>query len=401
MTHKLSNASARAAAKTKLLTALGQAQMIMGILPLWSAEFAPFKAEVKKANISWMSDTDLDELIYLSYLNLPGRPKVNEGLLSQSLTSEMLEVLAETVVTELHAPRDYWFYFPLPQIIVTEAIPLSPSVEIVPNINENQPGLFGSVPAKGGGSLLKVHGSGYVFNGRNQSAFVDAMRKLKWALQIATLLGFLTRTSKKSSPYVLALTGTEQQDIHHAKWTTVNSIHNSDCLVRLSAAFSRYLSELTFTLGEWNKTTSSSLQQHVGRLLVAVQDPIAQLNVGSIRRSLEWAFDGSIDEDEHMSFIKICIGLEAAIAEQSEEIGITEQLADRCAFLLDKTSTARAETRALMKKIYQLRSKLVHGAAAGLSGPERELARQAEKTLQAVLHTELNAVLGWYADLAR
>lgn len=396
MSHNLSNKSARAAAKKKLLHALTTSMMFMDILPVWNAEYGAFKSELRKATLPWISDEDVDQIIYLTYLSLPGRTTAADGLLTLTLNASLLDTLADQILDQLKSPKDYLFYFPLPQINVAEDIKLSSTATIVRNTIDHQQGLLGPVTAADGGAMLKVYGSGYVHAGRTQSAFVDAMTKVKWTLQIATLLGYFSRTPKKKSPYVLALGGTEQQDIHQAKWTSDQPMSSDYCLVGLSIGLSRYLSELTFTKGDWTANPAESLQYHVGRLLIAVEDPIAQQNVKSIRRSLEWAFDAGIDEDEHMHFIKTCIGLEAAISEQNEEIGITEQLADRCAFLLNKTSTARLETRNLMRKVYQLRSKLVHGAAAGLSESERNLARQAETILTAVLRTELKSVMDWY-----
>ncbi|AMP15501.1 HEPN domain-containing protein [Collimonas pratensis] len=373
----------------------------MDVLPVWDPAYGAFKTEVCKATLSWISDNDIDQIIYSTYLGLPGRTKALDGLLTLTLTAASLDSLADQILDQLASPKDYWFFFPLPQIIVPEDIKLSSSVTIVRNRIVAQRGMVraGDVTASDNGSLLKVQGSGYVNGERTQSAFVDAMTKAKWTLQIATLLGYFTRTSKRQSPLVLALSGTEQQDILDAKWICDQPRITDYCRVRLGIGLSRFLSELTFTKGEWTARQAESLQQHVGKLLTAVQDPVAQLNVKSIRRSLEWAFDAGIDEDEHMRFIKTCIGLEAAMSEQNEEIGITEQLADRCAFLLNKTAIARLETRNLMRKVYQLRSKLVHGAAAGLSESERTLAKQAEKILTAVLRTELKAIMDWYVTL--
>ncbi|WP_211475080.1 HEPN domain-containing protein [Collimonas humicola] len=401
MPHNLSNLATRTAAKKKLLHALTTSMMIMDILPVWDAAYGAFKTEVRKATLSWISDDDIDQIIYSTYLELPGRTKALDGLLTLTLSASSLDTLADQILDQLTSPKDYWFCFPLPQIIVPEDIRLSSSVTIVRNRVDAQRGMVraGDVTASDKGALLKVHGSGYVNGERTQSAFVDAMTKTKWALQIAMLLGYFSRTSKRHSPLVLALGGTEQQDILDAKWTCDQPRITDYCRVRLGIGLSRFLSELTFTKGEWTARQVESLQQHVGKLLTAVQDPVAQLNVKSIRRSLEWAFDAGIDEDEHMRFIKTCIGLEAAMSEQNEEIGITEQLADRCAFLLNKTATARLETRNLMRKVYQLRSKLVHGVAAGLSESERTLAQQAEKILTAVLRTELKAVMDWYVTL--
>ena len=399
MSHDLNNKSARAAAKKKLLHALTTSITLMNLLPLWNEEYAAFKDELRKSPLPWLSNGDIDEIIYLAYLNFPGRIKAADGPLILTLNHSLLETLADNIIDLISLQRDYWFYFPLRNIYVTDDIKLSSTVEIIRNTLEEQQGLFEPVSAPEGGSMLKVHGRGYVLGGRNQSAFVDAMTKVKWTLEIATLQGYFFRTPKKKTPYMLTTNNTEQQDIHNAKWKTNQPINQAEGSVRLSSGFSRYLSELTFTNGEWSTSQSESLQYHVGRLLTVVEDPIAQKNVKSIRRALEWAFDAGIDEDEHMSFIKTCIGLEAAISEQNEDVGITEQLADRCAYLLHKTSTARLDTRNLMRKIYQLRSKLVHGAATGLSEFERSLAKQAEKILKDVLTTELKAVVHWYETL--
>jgi hypothetical protein len=399
MSHNLSNKSARASAKRKLLHALATSMMLMDILPVWNAEYEAFKAELRKAPMSWLGDFDIDQIIYLTYLNLPDRKKAADGLLTLTLNISVLDTLADQILDQLTAPKNYWFYFPLPQISVAEDIELSSTVTIVQNTLTDQKGLFGPVAAPEGGAMLKVYGSGYVWEGRTQSAFVDAMTKVKWTLQIATLQGYFSRTPKKKSALILALGGTDQQEIHQARWTSDQPMPSDPCRVGLGIGLSRYLSELTFTSGEWTKQPAASLQAYVGKLLIALDDPISQLNVKSIRRALEWAFDAGIDEDEHMRFIKTCIGLEAAISEQSEEIGITEQLADRCAFLLNKTSMARLETRNLMRQVYKLRSKLVHGVVTGLTESDRNLARQADSMLTAVLRTELKAAMDWYDTL--
>jgi hypothetical protein len=401
MTHTLSNKAARNAAKKKLVHALSTSNMMMNLLPVWNAEFSAVTVELRKSGLAWLGDEDFGEIIYLAYLALPGRVDAKDGLLTLSLGESLIDELAENILNDLAEPKVYWFFFRLPQIHLVEDIELSRTVALVRNINVNQEGLFGPIYMPEGGSLLKVRGDGYVNNRRTQSAFMDAMIKVKWALQIATLRGFFSRVAPKSPPGLMSVRVNEQQELHQATWSCATRRHNDQDRVPLTVGLSKYLSELTLTHGEWNATQRGSFQVHAGKLLSAVEDPAAQSNVKSIRRSLEWAFDAGIDEDEHMRFIKTCIGLEAAIAEQSEEVGITEQLADRCAFLLNKTSTARMETRNSMRDIYKLRSKLVHGAASGLTSSERVLAREAEKILKAVLNTELEAVMEWYSTLER
>jgi len=123
--------------------------------------------------------------------------------------------------------------------------------------------------------------------------------------------------------------------------------------------------------------------------------PDADENVRSIRRALEWQFDAFTEEDVTTRFIKTCIGLEALLAEQNE-MGITEQLADRCAFLLSKTSVERKTRREMMRSIYKLRSKIVHGAVTGLSHKDSQTNNQAANLLASLLSVELTAVERWW-----
>jgi hypothetical protein len=145
MTHDLSNKAARAAAKKKLIHALTTSMMLMDILPVWNAEYDAFKTEIRKCALPWLSDGDVDEIIYLAYLNLPGRPKAADGLLTLTLNASLLDTLADQILDQLTSLRDYWFYFPLPQIDITEDLKLSSTVALVRNVLEAQQGLFGPV----------------------------------------------------------------------------------------------------------------------------------------------------------------------------------------------------------------------------------------------------------------
>jgi hypothetical protein len=95
------------------------------------------------------------------------------------------------------------------------------------------------------------------------------------------------------------------------------------------------------------------------------------------------------------------IALEAALGEDNDNDGITERLADRCAFLLHKTPEERKRTRQRMRDIYKLRSKLVHGAKTALSREDDELAMWGGVHLNAVLATELHALEGWWRQKQR
>lgn len=398
MAHSLSNSQARSVARNKLLHALKKSKVLAGILPIWQGEYDNFEKEILKSKIEWLQPGDLTEIILYCFVELPETLR-KDGPLVDSLNEEQITMLVDRVLQLLEEPGGYWFKFPLPQIELDDDVQLSEHVWLTKFNNDSISSIpLGTLPFNGGASL-KVFGSGYVTQKRNQSAFVDAIRKLRWTLHLAAMNRFTTLKPKMKSGLALALGGQNSSDIFEISYECDRPNPLAISRLTLGIGLSKYLSELSFTDGEWAKTKNASLQAHLGQPLSMLSDPIAEDNVASIRRSLEWAFDSRIDEDEHMRFMKTCIGLEAAIAEQAEDVGITEQLADRCAFILDRTPTAREETRVLMRKIYKLRSKLVHGAANRLSGEDRALADRAESILDLVLNLEINAVMSWYTKL--
>jgi hypothetical protein len=403
MSHSLSLPASRAAAKKKLIHALADSAVVAGILPLWNKAFSDFKAEIRKSKLSWLRDEDVDSILYTTYFKLPDELR-QDGPVGVVL-GDKVEKFADDVIGYISSPNGYWIHFPLPQIEITENFNLSEDMILEPRYestlglldlalqgenSENQAGY------KISGAILKVRASGYVHSMRSQSAFVDALTKVKWALQVATLKGYLLRVPRPPSKWAVVLGGAGQSEIYQVHCIADRPMPDEVTSVTLGIGLSKYLSELKFTTGDWNKSKKPHLTEDVGRVVRAFTDPKAEANVKSIRRSLEWAFDAAVDDDEHMSFIKTCIGLEAAISEQNEDVGIIEQLADRCAFLLTKTYVAREETRIAIRKIYKLRSKFVHGAVLGLSDFDRESAVYAQMILRAVLATELQAFMDWY-----
>ena len=57
--------------------------------------------------------------------------------------------------------------------------------------------------------------------------------------------------------------------------------------------------------------------------------------------------------DETMSFIQICMGLEALLGDKKEKgsIGLTQTLSDRCSYLIGKGMSDREEIKSNLKSI--------------------------------------------------
>lgn len=84
----------------------------------------------------------------------------------------------------------------------------------------------------------------------------------------------------------------------------------------------------------------------------------------------EWSFDAMAETSNPMKAVKICIGLESIYGERNEEGGITRSLVDRCSYSLAKTADHRASIATKCRRLYSLRSKVVHGVARSLTSDE-------------------------------
>lgn len=90
-----------------------------------------------------------------------------------------------------------------------------------------------------------------------------------------------------------------------------------------------------------------------------------------IKTALEWEFESNRSENQTVSFVQACIGLEALLGDNDQDEPLVTRLADRCAYLLGKGGAARADLRKKFRSMYDIRSKLIHGRKARLDPHER------------------------------
>lgn len=89
-----------------------------------------------------------------------------------------------------------------------------------------------------------------------------------------------------------------------------------------------------------------------------------------VRTSLEWFFDGLVNENKTFSFIQYSIAIEALLGEANEKKDVVERLADRCSFLIAKDSSERKKIKQKFRDAYSTRSEIIHQGKAKLSGKE-------------------------------
>lgn len=110
---------------------------------------------------------------------------------------------------------------------------------------------------------------------------------------------------------------------------------------------------------------------------------IEKSKVTSVSRAIEWGFMGKTNHDLNAGFIQTCVGLEAVLGD-SEQVS-SERLYDRASYMLGKSQNERKEIYKLIKNIYTLRSKVVHGNVDIKTSVDKHLTYQAERLLERIL----------------
>jgi hypothetical protein len=106
-----------------------------------------------------------------------------------------------------------------------------------------------------------------------------------------------------------------------------------------------------------------------------------------ILTGLEWAFDAAVERNETQALLNACIGIEAVLGKKQES-ALTERLADRCAYLLGRGAQDRDRIADSFRKIYDVRSAVVHGRSRRLEPAQRGMLNSARLLLRDVLRRE-------------
>ncbi|QLO42928.1 hypothetical protein HV198_12545 [Citrobacter freundii] len=108
-----------------------------------------------------------------------------------------------------------------------------------------------------------------------------------------------------------------------------------------------------------------------------------------IKAAIDWLIYSRITEDDTMSFIQICMGLEAIFGDDDYEGSLTTILSDRCAYLIGKNIKDRSDIKKMFREIYQIRSKIIHGVRSYLSENDAVMLHMARSFLRKSILKEL------------
>lgn len=108
-----------------------------------------------------------------------------------------------------------------------------------------------------------------------------------------------------------------------------------------------------------------------------------------IKAAIDWLIQSNITEDDTMSFIQTCMGLESIFGDDDYEGSLTTILSDRCAYLIGRNIKDRNEIKKIFREIYQIRSKIIHGVRNFLSEKDKGMLYMARSFLRRSILKEL------------
>lgn len=117
-----------------------------------------------------------------------------------------------------------------------------------------------------------------------------------------------------------------------------------------------------------------------------------------IRSAFEWAFDSEQNDNQTLSFLQACIGLEALLGDSAVDEPLVARLKDRCAYLLGKSHEDRDAIRKRFAVMYDVRSKVIHGRTPRLSPSDAQHLEYAQTVLNDVISEEADRLLKMLKD---
>lgn len=325
-------------------------------------------------------DFKIDSLsCYFIFSNIKERLE-EQFLLGDELVNSIVE---DTLNFYKKTPLEYQFSFHVKQLRISVNKVTHPIV----NISNGEIKSFLSMGDDNSDkyTILKIIHNGY-FSGTYPSTFLkEAIQKLKVFIFILKSEGAITiennmlRTLKPISLFSL-------NDGIFADFENIEYPFNKGA-VKISQSFEQYLKKISANI----QTNDRDMELKVSEALKITNLLLSDNSKEALRikSAISWLIQSAITDDETMSFIQLCMGLESIFGDNDYEGGLTTILSDRCAYLIGKNIKSRNSIKDMFRKIYQLRSKIIHGVRSHLSESEEYMRYIAESYLERSILKEI------------
>lgn len=337
--------------------------------------------EILKKKSEWLSINDVYSIFYdLVYESIRSKIKLEDkysGLLIDLTGEDGLEELVDSLCDfYISIPRSYSVYFPLPKISksIHSNVPLSETVEFVTFDKADEiPGGYhrGLLQLSNGLDLnkayLKFSLEGYCNNRLENKSIRTALSNFKVILQQGLFKGLFKIIEGQPAAYGLlgglthhqipksSLISIDQTDGEQRNISTELPIEISKLLDSIDLDWTNDKVSMPFETGDVELPIKGYLR------IPALLTESSELESSRVKAAIEWCFDSKANENETLSFLQICIGLESLLGDDESNGSLTETLADRCAYLISSDIKGRKTIKENFKELYRIRSKIVHG----------------------------------------
>jgi len=378
--------------------------------------------EAKKHKKTWMREIYLYGLLYkqVSDYLVEHIEKIRE------ISGKIKDIIGEPGITDLcvkiisyleSIPRKYLVFFELPAVhgLGLKEIKLTDDISFVERVGESDFSdikiptwsLLGgdyTLTLEKGRLYIRISVDGYTDGTVESSAIKKAYSKFKQVILLSNLSEILKEGQRDLS---LGLLGSVSHQIF-----VVNSRDPNieKYLVYFPQTVSNYISKLRLNEDILKPPKFETLLETFENKEIPTSNDKAKIlkkrlrypekllktsdndeNTEPIKSAIEWAFDSHANDNDTLAFIQACIGIEAVIGDDTKD-NITATLADRCAYLLGDSISARKKIRENFEKLYDIRSKVVHGRKACLDDEQRHFLDYAQIMLKRVIWKEISFI---------
>ena len=394
--------------RTELEDTLKNCEVDKG-LPVFSSysdKLLNLAKEVIKHTKDWLTISSIYS-IFIHWVSsalkekFPKQPDIS-GVLRKLLGDEKIEEIIRSILEYIRSiPRMYSIYFPMPILgsLMEDEISLSENVSVVQYSDKNTiPGGYrgGSLERALGGvealelnrPYIRIVESGYAGGLADDSAFIGALSKFKQFVHLALLYRVFQITEDRYIHWALRETQYSAIIIDNAETNVVA------CSTRLAGNIAQYIGSIEVNrenvAQQRDERVPGDYLRNVLRTPLCLIDPRKENSYAlPVKSAVEWAFDSSINDNDTVAFLQMCIGLEAILGDDAGQEFLTEILADRCGYLLGTSIQRRKSIKKKFKKFYRLRSKLVHGRTVRLQNSEKYYLNWGKKILDCLIWEEI------------
>ena len=375
--------------------------------------------EVLKHKGEWLNEMNVF-LIFIEHIFdcvIAAHPDDREisGDLKNILTQDQLDSLSSSIGEYFESiPREYDVYLPLPSVngIGFDSLELGINVSIktfsrpIDEIGAPRHG-FGLIGQQQQLDANKVYlcirCKGYSGGNIEDSCTRDALSGFKLLLYSGKFRSLFKLEEMSSSVMGLGLGMLRVRDSHEipkVSLISVDLLHKDSKKIKseLSLDLTRFINKICIDdNAAFIKKAKEAGDDEFKSILLNVFKKSAQLvhqkneHVYHIKSAIEWSIDSKAEENKTLSFIQNCIGLEAILGEDMGDQPITATLSDRCAYILGNEPKGRRTLREKFKKLYKIRSKLVHGNVSRLGDEANEYHRWGQVILDLLIAKEIKA----------